>query len=105
MARAIHSLRITDTLTAFARTPFFTYRGGEFLSYGPECFTYSAAFIDGSSHGHGVVNILETKTLNELLICQNRQQIAFDNRLKNMNYKLLIWYSMCLINENLVEQK
>ena len=41
-----------------------------------DVFCY-VVFIDGSSsHGHSVVNILITKTLNNLIICQTRQHIV-----------------------------
>ena len=51
--------------------------GGAFCRTVQNVLSNSAAFIDGSSHGHGVVNIFVTKPLNNQLICQNRQQIAF----------------------------
>ena len=51
-------------------SPFLTLLGGAFLSFGPEVFTFCVAFIDASSQEHGVLTILVTKTLNNLLICR-----------------------------------
>ena len=59
------------TDTAPARIPFLTLLGGAFLSFGPEFCTFCVvAFIDASSQEHGVLTILVTKTLNNLLICR-----------------------------------
>ena len=58
------------TDTAPASSPFLTLLGGAFLSFGPEVFTFCVAFIDASSQEHGVLTILVTKTLNNLLICR-----------------------------------
>ena len=60
----------TSTDTAPASSPFLTLLGGAFLSFGPEVFTFCVAFIDASSQEHGVLTILVTETLNNLLICR-----------------------------------